>query len=158
MLPCGEAQYVREGRAGYDWGVSLHAQDGGDKRRFSSRWRGRVTQRKNADSVMGAQGPNRRDARVALCVGCYHKRRSARADVERGERERAEDSARSATETVAETQEDLREANKRLEKSLDEQERELLCKRCEGILEWLEHWHPARPPPYYWPVAISLAS
>jgi hypothetical protein len=41
---------------------------------------------------------------------------------------------------------------------LPEQTREILCKRCDGVLEWLEHWHPSRPPPYYWPVAIPLAS
>lgn len=41
---------------------------------------------------------------------------------------------------------------------LAETEREILCKHCEGVLDWVEHWHPGRPPPYHWPVAVPIAS
>lgn len=41
---------------------------------------------------------------------------------------------------------------------LPEEVREILCRHCEGVLEWLEHWHPGRPPPYHWEVAIPIAS
>ena len=37
-------------------------------------------------------------------------------------------------------------------------DREIVCSRCEGILEWLEHWHPGRPPPYHWSVALPIGS
>lgn len=39
-----------------------------------------------------------------------------------------------------------------------EPDREILCTRCEGTLTFLEHWNRGRAPPYYWCVAIPLAS
>ena len=41
---------------------------------------------------------------------------------------------------------------------VDQEKRPILCKQCEGVLEWLFHWHPGRGPPAELGCAIPLAS